>query len=130
MEKDFDRWNDRKKEVDRFTFTDFVNEREVWWSTLGINVGSEQDGSPEFFERPVLVVRKFNKETVLVVPLTSSPRRTQYHIAVRHEGIEFAAVISQVRLISTKRLARKIYQMDRAIFAEIVTRMSAMLPRV
>ena len=130
MEKDFDRWNDRKKEVDRSTFADFVNEREVWWCTLGVNVGSEQNGSPDLFERPVLVVRKFNKDTILVVPLTSSPRRTQYHIAVRHEGIEFAAVISQVRLISTKRLARKIYQMDRAIFAEIVTRMRAMLPRV
>jgi mRNA interferase MazF len=107
-----------------------VNEREVWWCTLGVNVGSEQDGSPELFERPVLVIRKFNKDTVLAVPLTSSPRRTAYHIAVRHEGIEFAAVISQLRLISTKRLARKVYQMDRAIFGEIVTRVRAMLPRV
>ena len=93
MEKDFDRWNDRKKEVDRSTFADFVNEREVWWCTLGINVGSEQDGSPEFFERPVLVIRKFNKDTVLVVPLTSSPRRTAYHIAVRHEGIDLPLVL-------------------------------------
>jgi hypothetical protein len=44
--------------------------------------------------------------------------------------MEFAAVISQLRLISTKRLARKIYQMDRAIFGEIVTHIRAMLPRV
>ncbi|MGE3702619.1 MAG: type II toxin-antitoxin system PemK/MazF family toxin [Hyphomicrobiaceae bacterium] len=131
MQKDFDRWNDRKKEVDHSTFRRFrQREREVWWCTLGVNVGSEQDGSQDFFERPVLVVRKFNKDTVLIVPLTSSPRRTPYHIAVRHQGTEFVAVVSQLRLISTKRLARKIYQMDRAIFAEIVTRIRAMLPRV
>ncbi len=78
----------------------------------------------------MLVIRKFNKETVFVVPLTSSARRTQYHVAVSHDGMEFAAVISQVRLISTKRLARKVYQMDGSIFAEIVTRIRAMLPRV
>jgi mRNA interferase MazF len=130
MQKDFDRWNEKKKHVDRSPFLDFVNEREVWWCTLGVNVGSEQDGSPEFFERPVLVVRKFNKEMVLVVPLTSAPRRTPYHIVVRHAGVEFAAVISQVRLISTKRLARKVYQMDRAIFARVVGRMHEMLPRL
>jgi mRNA interferase MazF len=130
MQKDFDRWNEKKKQIERSRFADYVNEREVWWCTLGTNVGSEQGGSSELFERPVLVVRKFNKNTVLIVPLTSSARRTPYHIVTRHDGMEFAAVISQVRLISTKRLARKIYQMDRAIFAEVITRMRVMLPRV
>jgi hypothetical protein len=74
--------------------------------------------------------RSFSSDRCSSFPLTSRLRRTQYHIAVRHDGIEFAAVISQVRLISTKRLVRKIYQMDRAIFAEIVTRIRAVLPRV
>jgi mRNA interferase MazF len=126
MQKDFDGWNERKRGLDRSTFTDFVNEREVWWCSLGVNVGSEQDGSPDVFKRPVLVVRKFNKDMVLVVPLTSSPRRTRYHLAIRHDGQEFAAVLSQLRLISTKRLARKIYQMDGTLFAEVLARIRAL----
>ena len=80
MQKDFDRWNEKKKRINRSAFIDYVNEREVWWCTLGVNVGSEQDGSLDVFERPILVVRKFNKDTVLVVPLTSSPGRTPYHM--------------------------------------------------
>lgn len=128
MQKDFDRWHEKKKRIDAAEFRDFVNEREVWWCTLGVNIGVEQDGSPDAFERPVLIVRKFNKEMVLVVPLTSTPRRTPFHIVVRHQGLEFAAVISQVRLISTKRLARKIYQMDAAIFAEVVARLRSLFP--
>jgi mRNA interferase MazF len=128
MQKDFDRWNEKKKRINGSVFIDYVNEREVWWCTLGVNVGSEQDGSSDVFERPILVVRKFNKDTVLVVPLTSSPRRTPYHIAVRHAGMEFAAVISQLRLISTKRLARKIYQMDAALFKDVLVHIHALFP--
>jgi mRNA-degrading endonuclease toxin of MazEF toxin-antitoxin module len=127
MEKNFDRWNAKKKRINHSAFIDYVNEREVWWCTLGVNVGSEQDGSADLFERPILVVRKFNKDTVLVVPLTSSPRRTPYHIAVRHAGMEFAAVISQLRLIS-KRLARKIYQMDDGLFKDVLARIRALFP--
>jgi mRNA-degrading endonuclease toxin of MazEF toxin-antitoxin module len=126
MQKDFDGWSIIKKRLDGSRFTDYVNEREVWWCTLGVNLGSEQDGSPHVFERPVLVVRKFSKDTVVIVPLTSSPRRTTYHVPIRHEGRDFAAVISQLRLISTKRLARKIYQMDGALFSEVQARIRAL----
>ena len=119
MQKDFDGWNDTKKRINAARFAEFAHERDVWWASLDVNIGSEQDGTSDVFERPVLIVRKFNKDTVLIVPLTSSPRRTAYHVAVRHDGIEFAAIISQLRLISTKRLRRKIYQMDRALFSHI-----------
>jgi mRNA interferase MazF len=127
MQKEFDRWNRHKKTVQDKTFADYVHAREVWWCALGVNVGSEQDGSGDFFERPVLVLRKFNKNAVLVVPLSRTRKRTRYHVAGRHQGIEFAAIISQVRLVSTKRLTRKIYQMDRTIFAVIVAAVQAMI---
>ena len=37
-------------------------EGEIWWVSLGQNVGYEANGKNEKFERPVLVVRKFNKD--------------------------------------------------------------------
>jgi hypothetical protein len=54
MEKDFDRWNERKKRIDRHDDEILFHEREIWWSSLGVNVGSEQDGIAANFERPVL----------------------------------------------------------------------------
>jgi mRNA interferase MazF len=119
MEKDFDRWNRKKKALHEIDFTDYVHEREVWWCALGINVGVEADGKHDNFERPVLVLRKFNREAVLVVPLTSRIKNNPYHALFQHEGETFSAVVSQIRLVSTKRLLRRLYRMDSGIFEKI-----------
>jgi mRNA interferase MazF len=119
MGKDFDRWNARKKDLNESVFTRYVHEREVWWCAVGVNVGVEADGKHENFERPVLVLRKFNRDAVLVVPLTSRAKPNPYQWPFLHEGKEFAAVFSQIKLISTKRLIRKMYRMDSRIFEDI-----------
>ncbi len=41
----------------------YFNEREIWWAHLGVNVGYEQDGKNDNFERPVLIIKKFGKHT-------------------------------------------------------------------
>ena len=122
MQKDFDAWNEKKKSLHGSAFTDFIHAREVWWCAVGVNVGVEADGKRENFERPVLVIRKFSKEAVLMIPLTSRVKKDNpYHVIFSHGGREFSAVISQVRLISTKRLLRKMYQMDSSIFTRIIS---------
>jgi mRNA interferase MazF len=75
----------------------------VWWCALGINVGVEADGKHDNFERPVMVLRKFNRDAILVVPLTSRTKDNPYHAPFQHQGETFSAVVSQIRLISTKR---------------------------
>ncbi len=35
----------------------YFHEREVWWASLGKNIGFEQDGKNKMFERPVLVLK-------------------------------------------------------------------------
>ena len=62
--KDFDTWNALKKHIHQKRFLAFVHAREVWWCSLGLNVGTEQDGKHTAFERPVLILRKFNRESV------------------------------------------------------------------
>lgn len=119
MQKDFDTWNSKKKELNNHAFNDYVHAREVWWCSLGINIGFEQDGKHKFFERPVLVIRKFSNNAVLIIPLSSKPKKNIFSFNFIHEGMEFSALLSQIRLISTKRLSRKIYQMDPALFNQI-----------
>jgi mRNA interferase MazF len=123
MRKDFDRWNEKKKTLNEVTFSDYVHEREVWWCALGINVGVEADGKHDNFERPVLVIRKFNTDAVLVVPLTSRVKKNPYHAVFKHDGETFSAVVSQIRLVSTKRLLRRLYRMDSSIFEKIQSTM-------
>ena len=60
--KDFDQWNELKKkiEVEKNEPDKFPKEGEVWMSSLGKNIGFEQNGSGDNFSRPVLIVKKFN----------------------------------------------------------------------
>lgn len=119
MQKDFDSWNTIKKQVNESNFSDFIHEREVWWCSLGVNIGFEEDGKNSSFERPVLILKKFNKDVVLVVPLSTKVKNRPYHFPHLHERQEYSALLSQIRVISTKRLLRKIYEMDSSLFAII-----------
>src|SRR3989344_2969070 len=119
MQKDFDNWNNKKKELNNSVFNNYVRTKEVWWCSLGINIGFEQDGKHKFFERPVLIIRKLSRDVVLTVPLSSKIKENKYCLNFMHNNQQFSALISQIRLISTKRLNRKIYEMDGSLFNQI-----------
>ena len=127
MEKNFDKWNERKKGLHVSTFKDYVHAREVWWCALGVNIGVEADGKHDNFERPILIIRKFNKDSILVVPLTSRIKKNPYHIVYVHRGVQYAAIISQMRLISTNRLLRQIFSMDSNTFEGILSAVTDMI---
>lgn len=119
MTKDFDSWNRKKKEINELNFNDFVHEREIWWCSLGLNVGSEENGKNKSFERPVLILRKFNKDIVLVVPLTTKIKDNDYYFRFQHNNIWFSIILSQLRVISTKRLNRRIRKVDNHLFKNV-----------
>jgi mRNA interferase MazF len=128
MEKDFDNWNNKKKIIDQknISVNRFVNEREVWWCSLGLNIGYEQDGKNEEFERPVLVIKKFNREIVWIVPLTSVPKNDKFHYGLNSN--KSFVILSQIRLISTKRMIRRAEKIAEMEFKEIVYKIKEFLP--
>ena len=71
MAKAFDQWNIFKKWLDAKQAAGglFFHEREIWWCSLGMNVGVEIDGKNFRFERPVLIVRRFNNHMLWIAPL-------------------------------------------------------------
>ena len=120
MLKDFDGWNEKKKKVHREEFAPFYHEREVWWCSLGINVGSEQDGTGKNFDRPIVIIRGFNKNVCLGVSLTGKKKEGKYYFYLgKVEGREASVVLSQVRLIDTKRLVRKMLTLDEKNFLKL-----------
>jgi mRNA interferase MazF len=120
MQKDFDKWNLEKKRINTKTAAPFYKEREIWWCSLGVNVGFEQDGTGRNYDRPVLVIRGFNKETFFGVALTGRRKTGKYHLPLGMiDGREASAVLSQVRLIDTKRLIRKMAMLDDGVFEQL-----------
>ena len=109
MQKDFDDWNIKKKITDREDKKIIFYEREVWWCIVGKNIGVEIDGKHELFLRPVVVVRKFNKDMALIVATTAQEKTNKYYFLVSgDDGKTYNTCLSQIRNISTKRLFRKI----------------------
>lgn len=116
MQKDFDKWNMQKKHVQESSQVITFSEREIWWCSLGQNIGDEEDGKNDLFERPVLVVRKFSKNAAIVFPLTTKGKNGSifYHKLVSSDNSY--VILSQIRLISTKRLLRNMYKLGRGEF--------------
>lgn len=119
--KDFNKWNEDKKRLNTRDSIPFSNIREVWWCSLGVNIGIEIDGKNNNYERPVLILKVFNKEMLWIVPLTSKPRKNKFYFKISYDEDNTSyVVLSQSRIISAKRLIRKIDRLPEEIFEKIV----------
>ena len=72
--KNFDTWNELKKEIDERENIIQFKEREIYWARIGENVGFEQNGKGAELSRPVLIVKKLNKQLFFGVPLSTTLR--------------------------------------------------------
>ena len=76
--KNFDEWNETKKEVDSKNKIIGFNQFEIVFVKMGVNVGFEQDGKGKEFLRPVLVYKKFNNRVFLGIPLSSQKKSGKF----------------------------------------------------
>ncbi len=106
--KDFKRWNTRKEILNDRPDMSLFKERDIWWAALGCNIGSEEDGKNDNFERPIIIFRKFGEDICWVIPLTTHPaqKESRFEYILRFGKIEQTANIAQMRLVSVKRLLR------------------------
>jgi predicted GNAT family N-acyltransferase/mRNA-degrading endonuclease toxin of MazEF toxin-antitoxin module len=119
--KDFDRWNAKKKELEKTDKILYYYEREIWWCSLGVNIGYEEDGKNDKFERPILILKTFGNKTFWMLPLTSKIKENPYYYKCKLEGQEDISciVLSQIKLISEKRLIRKLTMLPKENFQKI-----------
>lgn len=112
-EKNFEKWNYLKKSLDTLN-TDkiFFYEKEVWFCSIGVNVGSEQDSRNKKYSRPVLVLKKCNRHTFIGIPLTSKKSNPPERISIKLNDKPSVAIISQVRLFDRNRMLRKYRTVD------------------
>lgn len=129
MEKDFDRWNEKKKKTHADTAHLMFYEREVWWVYAGVNIGVEIDGKRELFSRPVIMIRKFNKDMALIVPTTAQERKGNkyYFSVVGDDNKRYTVCLSQIRAVSSKRFFRKIGTIDKASYNSLLEKLANMI---
>ena len=116
--KNFEDWNRLKIEINKSPADFFFHEREIFFAHLGVNVGFEQDGKGSNFERPVVILKKFNAHCCLVVPLTSQKIEGKYYFPfqIPSEDKPSYAILSQIRLLDRRRLINKIGMLETETF--------------
>jgi mRNA interferase MazF len=120
MKKEFDKWNERKKQIHDAGENKLYHAREVWWCNLGINVGSEQDGDGENYSRPVLILKGLSRKTCIIIPLTTSPEKHKMRIPIGTvQERQASVIISQIKVIDTKRLIYKVGFINKDLFGKI-----------
>lgn len=121
-DKDFNMWNEVKKMTHRkiIPIDFFFREREIWWCSLGTNVGIEANGKHEFFERPILVFKIFNKEMIWAMPISSKVKNASFYHRFEFAGMSYSVNMTQIRTLDTKRLRRKVGTMTDEDFAHII----------
>ncbi len=119
--KDFDNWNELKKRINnRILKEDFYfYEGEIWWCALGENIGIESNGKNEQFSRPVLIIKKFNKKHCLVIPATTKEKVGIFYFPVKIENKSAFLILSQIRVVDSKRFLKRANQIDPEKFSEI-----------
>lgn len=94
--------------------------REIWWVSLGQNIGVEVNGKNETFERLVVVIKVFNNLGMLVAPISSKKKEDKYFVQFTNNNGEKNIInMSQIRSISSKRFLRKVGELDAESFEKL-----------
>ena len=127
--KNFDLWNAKKKILDERILPDdfFFLEGEVWWASLGINIGHEIDGKNELFERPILVFKKQGEDMLMVLPITSKLKSGREFYTIKYHSENNTVLLDQPRTISSKRLLRLIFRITNSEFVSIQNKIRPIL---
>lgn len=106
----YDKWNKLKKTTSNSNSNFTFKVREIYWLKVGYNIGYEVFGKGDEFLRPVLVLRKFSKESFLGIPLTSSQKDDMFHFGFTpiNKKKKNYAMLSQIKLFSAKRIHDKL----------------------
>lgn len=113
-------WTKLKISIHSSEIKKFPKKREIWWASLGQNIGVEINGKNKNFERPILVIKKYNNDSILVLPISSKVKESKFYFKfVNNDKEENIVNLSQLRTISSKRLVRKVWKLEGNVYAQI-----------
>ncbi len=121
MIKRFKEWIVLKEKLHTVSYnkTPYFKEGEIWWCSIGDNVGSEINGKSGYFSRPILVFKKFNKNLFFGIPLTSKPKMGTWFVGISFLNKTQTIVLSQARTLDAARIKDLIGQCDESDFEKI-----------
>ncbi len=119
--EEFDNWNIVKKRT-QITNNDVgFKERDIYWLRLGKNIGSEEYGKGNEYQRPVVIIKKLTSELFFGIPLSSVLKSGSYFYTFSYQDKKGkirtnCAMILQLKAFDKKRLMGRIGMMQKKDF--------------
>ena len=131
MNSKYNNWNEIKKSVENENLFVGFKDRDIFYMKMGKNIGYEQDGKGDNFVRPIVIVKGFNKDIFFGIPLSTKIKEGRYYYKFefqkKNELITNIALLSQMRLFSTKRLLNKIGMMSKEDFVKMKNKFKSLI---
>src|SRR3989338_1946056 len=88
LKEKFNDWNVKKQEIHFSNRTGkiYFKEGQMWWCSVGQNVGSESFGKGENFMRPILILKKLSSDLCVGLPLTSKEKTGTWFTDITFDG--------------------------------------------
>jgi mRNA interferase MazF len=94
-------------------------QNEIWWCSLGLNLGEETYGKGEKFTRPVLIFKKLTSNSFVAFPLTTKEKTGSWYAKIETQGIKRWVMLNQIRILDKKRLTNRIGALSGADVQEV-----------
>ena len=107
-------WNKESKVV--------FKQGDIWWCSLGVNLGEEIFGKGTKFTRPVLIFRKFTSNSFLGLPLTKQEKKGTWYVEITIHEEKRWVMLNQARVLDKKRLTSRIGVLDDADLKKVKDR--------
>jgi mRNA interferase MazF len=130
MEKEFEKWSIKKEILDKRIGLPLTRERDVFWCSIGINIGDEENGKNDLFSRPVLIFKKFSSNLFRGIPMTSKNKNNDYYIQVEFKGLVNSVMISHLRLYDIKRLGLRMGRIGNTEYDKIIKSITNLIPKL
>ena len=92
---------------------------DIWWCSLGMNLGEEMYGKGDKFRRPILVFRKFTGNSFLGLPMTKQKKEGSWYVDITIHGENRWVMLNQARILDKKRLTNRIGTLDQKDFQRV-----------
>jgi len=104
MTEKYNNWNVLKQKINNKKETLFFRERDIYFISVGQNIGQESYGKKELFLRPVLVYRKLSHTSFVGIPLTSKEKEGSYYFSFNYTKDKLStAMFNNIRVYDMKR---------------------------
>jgi UDP-N-acetylbacillosamine transaminase len=129
LENNFDNWNELKKNIHNIKEVNInIKERNIYFVSMGQNIGRESYGKGEKFLRPVLVYKKLGSRYFLGIPLTSTLKEGSYYFAFnRKNGKKNTAMLNQMKTFDAKRVVSYAGKISNNVYKNLQNKMGSFM---